>query len=90
MTNKISPEFHAEIILEFFNEFRDFRKVRDRAGVLLGDASPEHLEAIVRHLPTTRNHPQAHRDQTFAAPAARKCPSRPRVYRRHRRLCLPK
>jgi hypothetical protein len=51
MTNQISPEFHAEIILEFFNEYRDFRKVRDRAGVLLSAASPEHLEAVGRHLP---------------------------------------
>ena len=51
MTNKVSPEFHAEIILVFFNEYRDLRKVRDRAWVLLADASPEHLEAVVRHLP---------------------------------------
>jgi hypothetical protein len=51
MTNQISPAFHAEIILEFFNEYGDFRKVRDRAGVLLSSASPEHLEGVGRHLP---------------------------------------
>jgi hypothetical protein len=51
MRDQITPEFHAEIILEFFNEYRDFRKVSERTRILLSDASPEHLEAVGRHLP---------------------------------------
>lgn len=51
MTDQISLEFHAEIILEFCSEFRDFRKVSERAGILLSGAFPEHLEAVGRHLP---------------------------------------
>jgi hypothetical protein len=51
MTDELSPAFHAEIILELFNEFRCVRKVGQRAGVLLSSYSHEHLEAISRHLP---------------------------------------
>jgi hypothetical protein len=51
MTEQISPEFHAEIILEFLSEYRDVRKVSERTRILLSGASPEHLEAVGRHLP---------------------------------------
>jgi hypothetical protein len=51
MTDHITPEFHAEIILEFFNEYRDLRKVSERTRVLLYGASPKHLKAVRRHLP---------------------------------------
>jgi hypothetical protein len=51
MVEQLSPAFHAEIILELFNEFGCVRKVSQRAGVLLSSYSPEHLEAISRHLP---------------------------------------
>jgi hypothetical protein len=51
MTSQLSPAFHAEIILELFNEFGCFRKVSERTGILLSSYSPEHLEAISRHLP---------------------------------------
>jgi hypothetical protein len=51
MTDRISPEFHAEIILEFFDEYRDSQKVSERAKILLSSASREHLEAVGRHLP---------------------------------------
>jgi hypothetical protein len=51
MTNQIRPEFHAEIILELFNEYRDLRKVSERTRILLSTASQEHLEAVGRHLP---------------------------------------
>jgi hypothetical protein len=47
MTEQISPEFHAEIILEFSNEYRDVGKVSERTS----GVSPEHLEAVGRHLP---------------------------------------
>jgi Domain of unknown function (DUF5615) len=43
--------FHAEIILELFNEYECFRKVSERTSILLSGSSPEHLEAISRHLP---------------------------------------
>ena len=51
MTDQLSPAFHAEIILEFFYEFGCVRKVGERAGILLSSYSPEHLEAVSRHLP---------------------------------------
>jgi hypothetical protein len=51
MTDQLSPAFHAEIILELFNEFGCFRKVSVRTGILLSSSSPEHLEAVSRHLP---------------------------------------
>jgi hypothetical protein len=51
MADKISPKFHAEIIVVLFEEYRDLRKVTERVGVLLSDASPEHIEAIGKCLP---------------------------------------
>jgi hypothetical protein len=51
MTDRISPKFHAEIILVLFDEYRDLRKVTERVGVLLSDASPEHIEAVAKYLP---------------------------------------
>jgi hypothetical protein len=51
MGDQLSPAFHAEIILELFNEYECFRKVSERTSILLSTCSPEHLEAISRHLP---------------------------------------
>jgi hypothetical protein len=51
MIDQISPEFHAEIILEFFDEYRCIRKASERTRILLSSASHEHLEAVGRHLP---------------------------------------
>jgi hypothetical protein len=51
MTDQISPEFHAEIIVVLFNEYCDLRTVTERAGILLSGASVEHLEAIGQCLP---------------------------------------
>jgi hypothetical protein len=51
MTDRISPQFHAEIIVVLFNEYQDLRKVMDRVGILLSDASAEHIEAVSKYLP---------------------------------------
>ena len=51
MTDHISPEFHAEIIVELFNDYRDLRKVKERAIILLSGASADHLAGVVRSLP---------------------------------------
>jgi hypothetical protein len=51
MADQISPKFHAEIIVVLFEEYRDLRKVTEKVGVLLSDASPEHIEAIGKCLP---------------------------------------
>jgi hypothetical protein len=51
MADQISPKFHAEIIVVLFEEYRDLRKVKERVGVLLSDASPEHIEAVAKYLP---------------------------------------
>jgi hypothetical protein len=51
MSDQISPKFHAEIIVVLFEEYRDLRKVRERVGVLLSDASPAHIEAVAKYLP---------------------------------------
>ena len=51
MAEQISPRFHAEIIFEFFNEFRDLRKVSERAAILLSGVSSDHLDAVGRYLP---------------------------------------
>jgi hypothetical protein len=45
MGDKISPKFHTEIIVVLFDEYQDLRKVTDRVGILLSDASAEHIEA---------------------------------------------
>jgi len=51
MGEQITPAFHAEIIVVFFNECRDVRRVKERTGVLLSGASAEHIDAVGRHLP---------------------------------------
>jgi hypothetical protein len=50
-TDQISPKFHAEIIVVLFDEYQDHRKVTDRVGILLSDASAEHIEAVGKYLP---------------------------------------
>jgi hypothetical protein len=35
----------------FFNDYKDLRKVAERTGVLLSDASTEHIEAVGKYLP---------------------------------------
>jgi hypothetical protein len=51
MADQISPKFHAEIIVVLFDEHQDLRKVTDRVGILLSDASAEHIEAVGKYLP---------------------------------------
>jgi hypothetical protein len=51
MTDRISPKFHAEIIVLLFDECQDLRKVTERVGILLSDASAEHVEAVGKYLP---------------------------------------
>jgi hypothetical protein len=51
MADQISPKFHAEIIVVLFDECRDLRKVTERVGILLSNASTEHVEAVARYLP---------------------------------------
>jgi hypothetical protein len=46
MTDQIHPAFHADLIVVFFNDYKDLRKVAERVGVLLSDASAEHIEAV--------------------------------------------
>jgi hypothetical protein len=42
---------HAELIVVFFNDYKDLRKVAERVGVLLSGASAEHIEAVGEYLP---------------------------------------
>ncbi len=51
MSNQISPEFHAEIIVTLFKDFKDLRKAKERARILLSGASADHLEGVGRNLP---------------------------------------
>jgi hypothetical protein len=51
MADQVSPKFHAEIIVVLFDEYRDLRKVTERVGILLSDASSEHIEAVGKYLP---------------------------------------
>jgi hypothetical protein len=51
MADQISPKFHAEVIVVLFDEYRDLRKVTERVGILLSDASAEHIEAVGKCLP---------------------------------------
>jgi hypothetical protein len=51
MTDQISPKFHAEIIVVLFDEYHDLRQVTERAGILLSNASAEHIEAVGKYLP---------------------------------------
>jgi hypothetical protein len=39
MTDRISPQFHAEIILVLSDDYQDLRQVTDKVGILLSDAS---------------------------------------------------
>jgi hypothetical protein len=51
MSDQISPKFHAEIIVVLFDEYQDLRWVTDRVGILLSDASAEHIEEVGKYLP---------------------------------------
>ena len=51
MTERLSPAFHAEFIVELFNEYGCAQKVSERANILLSSYPPEHIEAVGRHLP---------------------------------------
>jgi hypothetical protein len=51
MAEHVSPEFHAEIIIALFNDYKDLRKVEERARILLSRASAAHLDAVGRSLP---------------------------------------
>jgi hypothetical protein len=51
MSDHISPQFHAEIIVELFNDCKDLRKVKERASILLSRASAAHLEEVSGSLP---------------------------------------
>jgi hypothetical protein len=51
MADQISPKFHAEIILVLSDEFQDVRTVTERVGILLSDASAEHIVAVSKYLP---------------------------------------
>jgi hypothetical protein len=54
MTDQISPKFHAELIVVLIDEYRDLRKVTDRIGILLSDASPQHTESIGKYELSTK------------------------------------
>jgi hypothetical protein len=51
MADRISPKFHAELIVVLFDEHQDLRKVTERVGILLSHASAEHIEAVGKYLP---------------------------------------
>ena len=51
MSDRVSPRFHAELIVVMFDEYNDVRKVTDRVGILLSDASAQHIEAVSKYLP---------------------------------------
>jgi hypothetical protein len=61
MTDQISPKFHAEIILVLFDEYKDLRKVTEKARILLSDAPAEHLEAVGQYLRKRLAHVLPHR-----------------------------
>jgi len=56
MTDRLSPAFHAEYIVEPFNTCGCAEKVREQANILLSSYPPEHVEAIVKHLPNNLIH----------------------------------
>jgi hypothetical protein len=70
MVDKVSPKFHAEIIVVLFDEYQDLRKVTDRVGILLSDASAEHIEAVGKYLPVDlmRVLPSGRPDRPFRRP----------------------
>jgi hypothetical protein len=51
MADQISPKFHAEIIVVLSDELQDVGTVTERVGILLSDASVEHIEAVSKYLP---------------------------------------
>jgi hypothetical protein len=51
MTDQISPKYHAEIIVVLFDEYQDLRTVMEKVGILLSEASAEHIEAVGKYLP---------------------------------------
>jgi hypothetical protein len=51
MSNRLSPAFHAEYLVELFNEYRSFEKVSERANILLSSYPAEHVQAIEKYLP---------------------------------------
>jgi hypothetical protein len=51
MAERISPRFHAEIIVVLFDEYQDHCEVMQRVQILLSDASAEHIEAVGKYLP---------------------------------------
>jgi hypothetical protein len=51
MTDQISPRFHAEIIVLLYDQYEDLRTVTEKVGILLSDASTEHIEAVGKYLP---------------------------------------
>jgi hypothetical protein len=56
MIDRLSPAFHAEYIVELFNTYGCAQKVREQANILLSSYPPEHVEAIVEHLPNNLIH----------------------------------
>jgi hypothetical protein len=51
MTDQISPKYHAEIIVVLFDEYQNLRTVMEKVGILLSEASAEHIEAVGKYLP---------------------------------------
>jgi hypothetical protein len=51
MTDQISPKYHAEIIVLLSDEYQDLRTVMEKVGILLSEASAEHIETIGKYLP---------------------------------------
>jgi hypothetical protein len=51
MAERMSPKFHAELIVVLFDEYQDHREVMQRVSILLSDASTEHIEAVGTYLP---------------------------------------
>jgi hypothetical protein len=51
MADRVSPKFHAELIVVLFDEYQDRHEVTQRVRVLISTASAEHIEAVGRFLP---------------------------------------
>ncbi len=51
MAERVSPKFHAALIVVLFDEFQDHWEVSQRVGILLSNASAEHVQAVGRYLP---------------------------------------
>ena len=56
MTDRLSPAFHAEYIVELFNTYRCVQKVREQANILLSSYPLEHVQAIGKYLPSDLIH----------------------------------